>query len=368
MTPQFTVFYDEADVGLSSSGNVNDPILRKRLIISALKDTSFSIQLIPSSPTEDLTAILKVHNADYLQFLKNVYQSWKDEGSIEDFLAGDCIGIIPYTFPSEKARCRFLSSKNKNKLPFIFQIGLFASDTITPIYSYTYNLAISSVNLALKSLDVLLEQPVGSIVFSMTTFPGHHCCHDKYAGYCFLNNAAITATSALDKNQSVALIDLDYHAGDGTRELLEGLDNVLVTSIHADPICEYPFFSCYDEESCGNVIVRTLPPHSTIDNYLIVLKSLLVTISEFNPDLFIISFGSDTVIGDTDRTNGFGLDLEIQDYITIGEVIGSRISSRVLVLSEGGYRMDAVGEVTRNFLNGLENSRKVSINCDKENG
>ena len=64
-----------------------------------------------------------------------------------------------------------------------------------------------------------------------------------YAGYCYFNNAAIAAESIVGRTgEPVAILDLDYHHGNGTEQIFWRRGDVLYASIHADPERQYPYF------------------------------------------------------------------------------------------------------------------------------
>ena len=79
--------------------------------------------------------------------------------------------------------------------------------------------------------------------------PGHHAAADLYGGYCFLNNAAIAAQYLIDGGaERVAILDVDYHHGNGTQAIFYDRADVLFLSLHGDPREEYPFFLGWAEE------------------------------------------------------------------------------------------------------------------------
>ena len=80
--------------------------------------------------------------------------------------------------------------------------------------------------------------------------PGHHAARDYYGGYCFLNNAAIAAQRLRDDGAArVAILDVDYHHGNGTQDIFYERADVLYASIHADPSSDFPYFLGYADET-----------------------------------------------------------------------------------------------------------------------
>ena len=73
-------------------------------------------------------------------------------------------------------------------------------------------------------------------MFSLCRPPGHHAAADLYGGYCFLNNAAIAAQYLIDGGaERVAILDVDYHHGNGTQAIFYDRADVLFLSLHGDP-------------------------------------------------------------------------------------------------------------------------------------
>src|SRR5262249_54526742 len=87
-------------------------------------------------------------------------------------------------------------------------------------------------------------------IFALCRPPGHHAAADVYGGYCFLNNAAIAAQALADRGAGRgAVLDVDYHHGNGTQAIFYDRGDVLVASLHAHPQDEFPFFLGYAEET-----------------------------------------------------------------------------------------------------------------------
>ncbi|KAL0215107.1 hypothetical protein P9112_007291 [Eukaryota sp. TZLM1-RC] len=339
-------FYDNADHGLAPSGNTNDPVRRKRLIVESFAGSSIATSIYVEPPLE-LDFISRIHSKDYIDFLQNVYSSWTENGRIDDFQYKDLNGIVPYCFASPT------SGAITRKVPYIFQIGLFSLDTITPIYDYTYSLALHSASLALYAVQQVLSLPPASTGFAACVLPGHHARNSKYAGYCFFNNAVLAATKAVEAGYKVCILDVDVHCGDGIGEIVNGRDDILFVSIHCDPRFEYPFL--YGHESFDNCRYYPLLPGVKGDEYVKVVEQVFEeAILPFNSDILILSFGSDTCQGDPDKTDFSGFKLLLPDYFTIGTTIRKLVKDlNVLVLQEGGYKMDMVGPAAVALVDGL---------------
>jgi acetoin utilization deacetylase AcuC-like enzyme len=174
-------------------------------------------------------------------------------------------------------------------------------------------------------------------------------------GYCYLNNAAAAAALLLSSGaKRVAILDVDYHHGNGTQDIFYGRSDVLVVNIHADPRHEYPYFSGFaDERGRGagegfNVNIP-LPPGTGIQQYLEALNAACDRVTAFAPDAIIVSLGVDTYIKDPIGT----FKLRTEDYPSIGKRIAG-LGRPTLFVLEGGYAVPDIGPNVAGVLQGFE--------------
>jgi acetoin utilization deacetylase AcuC-like enzyme len=197
-------------------------------------------------------------------------------------------------------------------------------------------------------------------VFSLCRPPGHHASTDVYCGYCFFNNAAVAAQWFRDNGAGrVAVLDIDYHHGNGTQEIFYGRDDVLFVSLHADPNVEYPFYLGYAEERGegageGFNLNLPMPFGTTWDGYRAALDAALARIRDYSPDAVVLSFGADTF--QEDPISQFKLNSD--DFTRMGEVVGRGLGVPTLTVMEGGYAVDALGVNVANLLQALEGSAR----------
>ncbi|MEL6258660.1 MAG: histone deacetylase family protein, partial [Pseudomonadota bacterium] len=193
---------------------------RANAILSRLPD--------PIAPDDfGIDPILAVHAADYVGFLKSIYADWRGEGR-----AGDA---IPYVFPVG-------AQSKRDHLRIDARIGSFAYDVGTPIAEHTFESAYWSAQTALTALDTI-SSGAAARSFALCRPPGHHAGRAYCGGYCYFNSAAIAAEKARESGaRRVAILDVDYHHGNGTQDIFYARDDVFVVSIHADPRVDYPFF------------------------------------------------------------------------------------------------------------------------------
>jgi len=180
--------------------------------------------------------------------------------------------------------------------------------------------------------------------------------HRKYCGgYCYLNNNSLAAQSLLDEGAArVAILDVDYHHGNGTQSIFYERDDVLTISLHADPKVEYPFFLGYADEpgsgqGHGFNVNYPLPFGTAWDSYRGALADALDKVRKFSPDALVVALGLDTFAGDP--TTFF--EITTDDFSRMGAAISS-LELPTLVVLEGGYSVDWIGENTVKFLGGLE--------------
>ena len=233
------------------------------------------------------------------------------------------------------------------------RLGAYCFDTGTPIVAGTAVAALAAVDIALTVVDLVLE---GSpLAYGLCRPPGHHAGRNLIGGYCFFNNAAIAAESLVVRGaQRVAILDVDFHHGNGTQQIFWEREDVLYVSLHGDPRGIYPYFSGYASErgggaGDGTTLNLPLPPGTDGDGYIAALEDGLAAIEFFDPDApLVVSLGFDTYHADPICD----LALRTDDYARIGERIGA-LGGSVVALQEGGYAIDALGANAVAFLGGL---------------
>ena len=171
-------------------------------------------------------AIRAVHDAGYLDFLKTGPARWAAAGR-----PGDVMG---YIWP--------IVGRRPLKLDRIDALaGRYSLDASTPLTTETWDAAYWSTQSVLSALDAVLAGDCAA--FALCRPPGHHAGADYLGGYCYLNTAAIAAQAARDAGaKRVAILDIDYHHGNGTQDIFWTRGDVFYASVHADPATDYPFF------------------------------------------------------------------------------------------------------------------------------
>jgi acetoin utilization deacetylase AcuC-like enzyme len=292
-----------------------------------------------TDPPSDLglDPILRVHSHDYVEFLRTALHQWRGAGRQGD--------AFPYTFPIVGRRPLGLSRIDA-------LLGQYSFDTSTPIAEGTWTAAYWAVQTALAATDAVLGGERSS--FALCRPPGHHCGRDYLGGYSYLSNAAIAADHAIAVGKKrVAILDVDYHHGNGTQDIFHERADVTYASIHADPGTDYPFFWGHADEigsGDGQGSTLNLPLRRGTDwgGYEPALMQALDWIESHEPELLIVSYGADTYEGDPISQ----FKLKTSDYAPMARCIAS-LGLPTVVVMEGGYAVEALGANVAEFLSGF---------------
>jgi acetoin utilization deacetylase AcuC-like enzyme len=312
-------------------------------ILEALHHTAWAEILKPGD--FGLQPILAVHAADYIEFLASAWEEWL-AASPENAAAAAASGLLPATF----------ALRRHPHIPasILGRAGYYMMDLSAVLVAGTYEAALASANCALSAAQTIAEDGTEHCcAFALCRPPGHHAGPDYAAGYCFINNAAVAA-HRLSAGAKVAVLDVDYHAGNGTQDIFYHRNDVLTLSIHADPRTEYPYYAGYPEETGvgkGLGFHQNFPLPAGTDEaaYLDTLDTAIDVVKQFAPSYLVVSAGMD--IYEKDSLGRF--------KITPGGIqdIGARISRLGLptvIVMEGGYNNAALGKNVVSFLSPFE--------------
>ena len=291
------------------------------------------------APTEHgLEPLARVHDERFLAFLDEAWGEWVAEHGT----ATDALGLA---WPTRRFAQREPEAIDG-------RLSYYSFDAGSPIMAGTAEAVFASADVALTGADLLLDGHAH--VFSLCRPPGHHAARDLYGGYCFVNNAAAAAQTLRDGGMDrVAVIDVDYHHGNGTQDIFWDRGDVFVTSLHGDPRQEYPYFAGYADErgeGPGEDANANFPlPWGTgAGRWFEALDVALGRVRSFSPEAVVVSLGVDTYRGDP--ISRFELDTD--DY----PVLGARLADLglpTLIVLEGGYAVDAIGTNVAGVLRGL---------------
>lgn len=298
------------------------------------------------APQTDSRAVLsRVHAPRYLAFLEN---AWRDWCALEPGNAQR--QPFPSVWPVRSLRSD-VEPEN-----FIARLGLYSMDNGSPLSAGAWLAAKAGADAA-ASAAVLLAGGRGGerAAFCCSRPPGHHAGPDFMGGYCFLNNAAVAAQALLDGGAArVAVLDVDYHHGNGTQSIFYQRADVLFVSLHGDPLTEYPFYLGHAEETgagagAGFNLNLPLAAGCSAARWFEALEQACRRIGACRCEALVVSLGLDTFAEDPISTFA----LQASDFSRLGERLGALGLPTVFVL-EGGYAAAALGHNAVNVIEGFE--------------
>jgi acetoin utilization deacetylase AcuC-like enzyme len=238
---------------------------------------------------------------------------------------------------------------------FTARLGLHSMDNGSPIVAGTWAAAKAGADAA-ASAAALLSAGERS-VFCATRPPGHHAGADFMGGYCFLNNAAIAA-QALRANgcARVAILDVDYHHGNGTQSIFYDRADVLVVNIHGDPCTEYPFYLGHADEGgegagLGFNLNLPLPAGTVPQAWFSALDTACARVDRHKADALVVSLGLDTFAGDPISK----FSLQSDDFHALGARL-KRLGLPTVFILEGGYAAAELGVNATNVLDAFDDN------------
>jgi acetoin utilization deacetylase AcuC-like enzyme len=294
-------------------------------------------EVIGPDPHDD-TVMVKVHSEPYINFIRGAHAEYRSTGG-----AGDA---FPAVWPIRRMRTD-VEPQN-----FAARMGLYSFDSGSPLTAGTWTAARAGADCALTAVDLLNAGERSAFV--LTRPPGHHAGRDFFGGYCFLNHAAIAAQALLDSGCArVAILDVDYHHGNGTQDIFYARSDVFFASVHGDPVTEYPFYLGHADETgsgagVGFNLNLPLAAGSPVATWFAALDHAVTRISEFRPDALVVSLGVDTFEGDPISH----FKLRTTDFPTIGERI-NQLGVPTLFAMEGGYAVAEIGDNAVGVLRGF---------------
>ncbi|MED5618125.1 histone deacetylase family protein [Ideonella sp. BN130291] len=293
----------------------------------------------PGAP--DMALLRRVHAPHYLDFLASAWADWValDPANHE-------VDILPSVWPNHGLR-RDVAPTN-----FSARVGQYTFDAGTPLGAGTWAAALAGAACAIDAARAVAGG--AAVATALTRPPGHHAGADFFGGYCFLNNAALAAQALRDAGvERVAVVDVDYHHGNGTQSLFYERDDVFTASIHGDPRTEYPFYLGYaDERGLGRGegfnLNLPLPVGTGFEAWAQALQQVLGEVRRLGAQALVVALGVDTFEGDPIS----GFTLRSERYLRMGELLAAARLPTVFTM-EGGYAVSAVGVNVVNVLEGF---------------
>lgn len=299
-------------------------------ILAALHQDGLD-ELIRPPRELDMRAIEAVHSSALIHAIQSSENLKPDQA------------VYPYVFPYRTDICSPRTD--------LHEAGYYCFDVGTVMHRGTFPAAKAAADAAWEGALCLVEGR-SEWVFALSRPPGHHADRDFYGGLCFFNNAAVAARQ-LSLHGPTAILDLDFHHGNGTQGIFYYDPEVLYVSIHGDPRRHFPFMTGHPDETGagpgqGLTLNFPLPAHTEFPYYRSALKHALQRVREFAPRFLVVSMGFDSyhteVLGDAL--------FQTHDYRTLAREIRAA-GHPTLVCLEGGYDLDALGTNVAQFIHGL---------------
>lgn len=288
--------------------------------------------------------ILAVHNPGMVDLLEHGYKAWEQLGRT---------GMaFPSSWPLKGSAVLRVPEHIDGRLAY------YCADTSSPLTKTSWGAIKASVDCALTAADFIHQGHRAA--FALCRPPGHHSAANSFGGFCFLNNSAIAAQHLLDQgSKRIAILDIDYHHGNGTQDIFLRRRDVFTVSIHADPRHEYPYYWGHgeevgEEEGTGYNLNLPLPLGAGWAEWSEALDSALKRIKSYAPDVLIVGLGVDTY--KEDPISLFKLDTD--HYPEIGHKISS-LNIPSLFVMEGGYAVEALGLNVFGVLDGFYRKDRI---------
>src|SRR6476646_2636262 len=303
------------------------------------------------APTEHGEApITAVHDEGLVRFLEGAWHEVRRQQLSVPFLSAD---TYPNRSMFEGMSPEAVKALVREPEHAAGRAGFWGLDSAAPLVAGTYVAARGAVDTALTTVDLVLGGEPAA--YGLCRPPGHHAARSMYGGYCFFNNAAIAAEAIVGATgERVAVLDVDYHHGNGTQQIFWRRGDVRYVSIHAHPDRQYPFFLGWPDETgegegSGANLNLPLPAGIDDDGYLAALDRGLEAIAATPGDVVVVSLGFDTY--GNDPIGDFALTTAV--YHECGRRVAA-LGRRLVILQEGGYHRPSLGANARAWLRGAE--------------
>jgi acetoin utilization deacetylase AcuC-like enzyme len=331
------VFYSNDHWGHAPGWYVADGAVRQcpevparvEVIERALREVR-GLEMCEAVGVDPMGAIRAVHEAGYLEYLQTIHGVW-----VAEFGAGN---VLPDTFVQRRERMTIPKKPSA-------QAGFYCFDMAAPITAGTWAAAVGSARCAVSAAQALLNGERGA--YALCRPPGHHAGRDYCGGFCYLNNVAIAAEHLRAAGgggmKRVAILDVDYHHGNGTQDIFYAREDVLFVSIHADPDTQYPYFWGHAEErGAGNGVGfnLNLPLRREASEaaWFSTLDVALERVRAFGAEALLVSLGVDTHerddVGDFRMTH--------QGFAEMARRLHT-LGVPTAFVQEGGYNLEEIG-------------------------
>lgn len=312
MTATLPVVYDSGDFLLSSFRDRDGrpaPILeteaRIERIVSGLRSCRHVRWVGAAGPEQALEIVGRMHSAEYLRFLAEA--SARSDGETLDERFAEP-GIVPDT----------------------------------PVTKGAFDAAIRACSSAVAAANLLIAGDRQA--YAVCRPPGHHAGRAFLGGYCYLNNAGAAAWALRDAGRRVGVVDVDYHHGNGTADVLSTEPDIPFVSLHASTLQAFPYVPTSPRGPNQWFVPFEEPP--TEEHYL---ARLVEHLGHLSVDTIVISLGYDPVAGDPHggwtMTPGF--------FRALARAF-RETGCQLCFVQEGGYSLERLADCSRELALGLE--------------
>jgi acetoin utilization deacetylase AcuC-like enzyme len=310
--------------------------VRAEHILQRVREVSLGDVIAPDQ--FDIDAVTRIHDPEFIHFLETCWSEWEAAG-----YKGEAIATCWPARGMQQRVPHHIDGK----------LGYYALAAETAISNGTWEATRASVNVALTA-QAAIRDGAGE-AFALCRPPGHHAASDMFGGYCFINNAAVAAQAFIDQGASrVALLDVDFHHGNGSQAIFYDRSDVMFLSLHGDPRDAFPHFLGYNDEigqGTGEGFNHNYPlgPGTDFGTWGSALDNACHKIRNYAPDALVISLGVDTF--EHDPISFFKLTSD--DFKRYGATIAN-LGLPTLFVMEGGYAIEEIGIIAVNVLQGYE--------------
>ncbi len=326
----------------------NEVAERAEKIRAALEaDGGFALTVPTDHGEGPITA---VHDPGLVRFLETAWSDVRSQNIPRAFLSADTYpNRAMFDGMSPDAIARIVREPSH----IGGRAGFWGLDSAAPLVAGTYAAARAAVDVALTTVDLVLGGETAA--YGLCRPPGHHAARAMYGGYCFFNNAAIAAEAITTATgERVAILDVDFHHGNGTQQIFWRRGDVRYVSIHAHPDRQYPYFlgradETGEGEGTGENLNIPLRAGATNADYLEATDKALEAIAAVPGSVVVVSLGFDTY--GLDPIGDFALTTDV--YHEVGQRVAA-LGRRLVILQEGGYHRPSLGENARAWLRGAE--------------
>lgn len=321
---------------LSGSRPSRDKPERHKLLMRAAVEAGLEhVEVTETDPD----CLIGLHSSRYLEFLRTIYADWVEEFGVPEY------GVIANVFPTQSSRHGAYPRTAAGR------IGIHMHDQLAPVFEHTYEAAVESATVARDAARAVLEGDTAA--YALCRPSGHHAGYDNGGGATYLNNAGVAAQTLRSTFDRVLVVDVDVHHGNGTQDVFYSRNDVFFISLHRDTIDYHPYHWGYRHEQgtgdgLGYNLNVPLRRDTGDDDYVKALDEALDQTTSFHPQALVISLGYDAHKDDPSA----GLQLTFDGFERIGRRFRA-MGLPTVVVQEGGYNLDIIGQCLTAFFKGF---------------